>query len=205
MALRGLCLSRIGILGGSFNPPTYAHLQLGIFAKDQFSLDKILVVPCSIFGFYKDSKPIAEFHRFNMCILAISSLDGFEVSDVELFGDRPIFAFEGIEKLKRIHKDSEFFYITGSDSIVTLPKWKNPEMVAGNAEFIVAERGDVSFENAKAAIDSVPVKTNSHKLDYPLNSISSTLVRKRLNEGLICNCLTPSSVLEYIKLNDLYI
>ncbi len=198
-------MSRIGILGGSFNPPTYAHLQLGIFAKDQFFLDKILVVPCSVFGFYKDSKPIAEFHRYNMCVLAISSLDGFEVSDVELFEGRPVFAFEGVGRIKEIYKGNELFYITGSDSIVTLPKWKNPEKVAENVEFIVAERGDVSFKEAKGAIDTLPVKTDSHKLDYPLNSISSTLVRKRLNEGLTCNCLTPLSVLEYTRLNGLYV
>lgn len=197
-------MSRVGILGGSFNPPTFAHLQLGVFAKDQFSLDRIIVVPCSVSGFYKDSKPISDFHRFNMSVLATENLDDFEVLGFELFKDRPVYAYETIEFLRLKNKKNELFYITGSDSIVTLPRWKKPEIIAENSSFVIAERDDVTFEESKDAIDSLGMNAESFKLEYPSNGLSSTLVRKRLNEGLSCNCLAPQTVLEYVMLHDLY-
>ncbi|MCK5743394.1 MAG: nicotinate (nicotinamide) nucleotide adenylyltransferase [Caldisericia bacterium] len=198
-------MSRIGILGGSFNPPTYAHLQLGIFSKSQYQLEKILVVPCSVSGFYKNSELVSETHRYNMTCLAVQNFKDFEVLDIELFKGKPVYAFESLAEIKKQYPDDDLFYISGSDSLVTIDRWKNPDQVVGSASFIVAERGNVKIDQIVSVFEKLSAdKKKIHRLEFPRNDLSSTLVRERLSEGFGNDCLIPSNVLEYIMLHDLY-
>lgn len=198
-------MSRVGILGGSFNPPTYAHLQLGVFARDQFSLDEILLVPCSVSGFKGDIVMENQHHRYNMTMLASFELDGFKVLDIDLFKDHKVYAYESIKLIRKFYPDDDLFYIAGSDSIASVGRWKNPSDLVSNLHFVIAHREGTSLNEAMNALKQLDVSDERiHELDYPLNNLSSTIVRYRLAKGFNCDCLTPPSVLKYISVHGLY-
>lgn len=196
-------MNKVGILGGSFSPPHNAHLMLAIFAKSQFELDCILVIPGTTFNPDKNEEPVAPYHRFNMTCIATSNIEFFKVSDCELNGKS--YTVETLRQLKTIRKNDEFFFIGGSDNLKHFTSWKEPGEIAKMANFIIAERFGSSFDEAKDAILSCGAgKENILKLDFPRIDISSSMIRQRLYNNLDCTYLLPEGVLRYIKTNRLY-
>jgi nicotinate-nucleotide adenylyltransferase len=198
-------LTNIGIIGGSFNPPTYAHLQLGVFAFNQFSLYRILLVPCSVSGFKGNVVMEDQYHRYNMTVLSSEGLDGFEVLDVDLFKGSNIYAYESINQIKILYPEANLYYIAGSDSIASVGMWKNPTAFVDDLHFVIANRESTFMQEAIGVLRHLGVNEERiNELDYPMNNVSSTVVRKRLAGGLGCDCLTPQSVLRYISVHGLY-
>ncbi len=196
-------MSRTGLLGGSFSPPTIAHLSMATFAKSQFNLDKILIMPCSVPTFDKAEKPIEPNHRFNMSVLACFGVPWLEVDDFEL-KKNPTYSYETLEHLKKIHPKDDLFFIGGSDSLSRIHEWREPATLVKLTDFIVVPRND-GFEKAKEAL----IKAGKNEsgilmLDFPRNDISSTIIRERLKKGFPCEHLVDNAVLDYIKANNLY-
>lgn len=196
-------MSRIGLLGGSFSPPTNAHLSIACFSKSQLQLDLILVIPCSVPTLGKPESPVAAYHRYNMCILACLGIDWLKVSDIEL-KDEPIYSYQTLENLTSMYKNASFHFIGGSDSLSKITQWRNPEKLAKMTDFIIVPRnGDCS--NAVEALKTIGKQENGIKiLEYPRNDLSSTLARQRLRAGQPCDFILANSVINYIKTNNLY-
>ncbi|HOO97044.1 MAG TPA: nicotinate (nicotinamide) nucleotide adenylyltransferase [Caldisericia bacterium] len=197
--------SRIGVLGGSFSPPTHAHLSLAVCALSQLQLEKLFLVPCSVPGFDKSEELIDDYHRFNMTQLAVFNRPELSVLDFELFKGRKVYAHETFEFLKKEHKDSQVFFIGGSDTVSSISKWRNPQSIMSIVSFAIARRGDVSFDDARLKLlDAGVDKTAIIELEYPKNEMSSTIVRDRIRNGEMCNFMLPDSVIDYIEFHKLY-
>jgi nicotinate-nucleotide adenylyltransferase len=115
---------RIGILGGTFNPPHLGHLILAEEVREKLNLDKIFFIPTNIPP-HKSTESVSSWHRFNMVKLAIKSNPYFEVLDLEIKRGGVSFTIDTIKELKSKFPRDEFYLIVGSDLASTFSTWKD--------------------------------------------------------------------------------
>ena len=144
---------RIGILGGTFNPPHLAHLICAQEAFLQLGLDRVVLIPARI----PPHKPVEEEpgpeHRLELCRLAIQGDEHrFEVSDVEIAREGPSYTVDTLKELRSSAPDHELFLIVGGDIAAGLPDWREPERVLSLATLAIAKRRGTS----RADVDRRP-------------------------------------------------
>ncbi|MCD6220474.1 nicotinate-nucleotide adenylyltransferase [Candidatus Calescamantes bacterium] len=190
---------RIGIIGGSFNPPHYAHLFMGIEALYRFNLEKVLFIPANIPP-HKEENLISAYHRLKMVELAIESEKKFQVSDMEIRRGGISYTIDTLRDLKREYDEGwEIYFIAGSDSALDLPNWREPEAILELCTFTVFERPNYPFIKVKSDFRRKMLLVDSLLLD-----ISSQEIRRRIREGRPVKYLLPLSVEKYISENSLY-
>jgi len=190
---------RIGIIGGSFNPPHYAHLFMGIEALYRFNLEKVLFIPANIPP-HKEENLISAYHRLKMVELAIESEKKFQVSDMEIRRGGISYTIDTLRDLKREYDEGwEIYFIAGSDSALDLPNWREPEAILKLCTFTVFERPNYPFIKVKSDFRRKMLLVDSLLLD-----ISSQEIRRRIREGRPVKYLLPLSVEKYISENSLY-
>ena len=196
----------IGVFGGSFNPIHMGHLIIAEFARDQFHLEKVLFVPAKNPP-HKDSVDAqTSQHRYNMVQIAIKGNPFFEASSIELNRKGLSYTSETLHELKEIYPDKKLYFICGADSIVNLNTWHSTGSIFAYADMIVVKRPDVSEEDVKNMSRWLTDQYNAkiHFCDMPYVEISSTMIRKRIKDGLSVRYLVPEGVEQYIQLHRLY-
>lgn len=196
---------RIGILGGTFNPPHLGHLICAQEAHLQLSLDRVLVVVAGRSPHKPDDPddPGAE-HRLAMCRRAIGADDRFEVSDIELRRDGPSYTVDTLAQLHALMPDSQLFLIVGGDVAAGLPKWRDPEGVLALSTLAVAERRGTAHNAIEGALEPLRGGERAEFFEMPRIGISSTDVRRRVREGEPITYLVPDAVASYIEEHRLY-
>lgn len=132
-------MSKVGILGGSFDPIHEGHIFIAKTAMKKLKLDKILLIPTVLSPFKKDRPPISFEDRFQMCKLACASLENFEVSSIENELSSPSYTIQTIRALKE-KCDDEFYFIIGSDQSCQLKDWKEIDELVKLVNFVVIAR-----------------------------------------------------------------
>ncbi len=196
---------RIGILGGTFNPPHIGHLVCAQEAYLQLGLARVLLIPARI----PPHKPIEDEpgidHRLEMCRLAIAGDERrFEVSDLEARRDGASYTVDTLEELHALEPESELFLIVGGDVALGFQEWRQPERVLALASLVVAERPGTSRSDVKHVLSQVAGGERTRFLDMPGIEISSTLLRKRARKGEPTRYLVPDAVRRYIDRHRLY-
>ena len=185
---------KIGFFGGSFNPPSYTHINLAKKLISEYNLDKIYFVPVG--NYYEKSSLIEAKHRYNMLKLAIE--DKMDVEKIAIESKVKLYAIDTFELLKEKYNKDDIFFIMGSDNFRKMPTWKNYEKLKTNYNIIVIERErkKIRNENQKNIIEFIPEK---------LAEIDSTQIREMFknNEKDVKKYLNPK-VYEYIQKNNLY-
>lgn len=198
---------RYGFFGGSFNPVTGAHINLASKILSEYRLDKVIFVPMG--NSYQKQDLIDEKHRYHMLDIAISGYERLEVSDIELGLPNQITMLQAFEKIQEEYKDSENYFIIGSDNLDKLIKLQDLEILAKNYHYIVIEREKYTTRS-KISLNPILVRFKTHfnlLEDNPYEQISSTEVRNLLKDNHEEKILKmiPKEVYEYIKENELYI
>lgn len=195
---------RIGILGGTFNPPHVAHLVCAQEAHREFGLDQVLFVPASI----PPHKPVeaepGPHHRLELCRLAIDGDDRFAVSDMELQRDGPSYTVDTLKELSSQSPTNELFLILGGDIAAGLPEWREPERVLELATVAIAKRRGTPRGKVQQALDQLRGGDRARFFAMPRIGISSTMVRRRVRAGQPIRYFVPDGVLEYIDTHGLY-
>ena len=145
---------RIGILGGTFNPIHYGHLIIAEQAYDQFALDKVLIMPSGVSYLKKDQKIPEGSVRLRMASLAVEDNPCFEVCDMEIKRGGNTYTADTIDELKRNDPESEFFFITGADTLHDMGFWMYPERIFSGCTVLVAVRNNETPDDLKSDIDS---------------------------------------------------
>jgi nicotinate-nucleotide adenylyltransferase len=174
---------RVGLLGGSFDPPHCGHVLLGAYALSVAPIDELWVVPTFAHAFGKALTPFEE--RVRMCELAFAPLAAVRVLPLEQDLGVPSYTYRTLETLRTTHSDVLFTLVVGSDVERDLPRWRNAERVRELASVWVAKRA----EGTDAEF---------------LPAISSTEVRAMLRAGLDASRVVPSAVLEHCQEKGLY-
>lgn len=195
---------RVGILGGSFNPPHLGHLVCAQEAYVQLGLDRVMLVPAAIPPHKPiDDEPGAE-RRLELCRLAVDGDARFQVSDMELLRAGPSYTVDTLSELHANGPHNDLFLIVGGDIAAGLPEWHQPERVLSLATLAVAERGGTSHESVREAITKIGGRERARSFRMPRIGISSTLVRERVKAQQPIRYLVPDRVADYIASEDLY-
>jgi nicotinate-nucleotide adenylyltransferase len=195
---------RVGVLGGTFNPPHLAHLVCAQEAYLQLSLERVLLIPARV----PPHKPVDEEpgieHRLEMCGLAIAGDERFAVSDIEARRVGPSYTVDTIEELHENQSESEFFLILGGDVALGLAGWREPERVMTLATLAVAERPGTTRAAVEDVLRQLPGGERALFFDMPAIEISSTMLRERARVGEPTRYLVPDAVRSYIDRHQLY-
>jgi nicotinate-nucleotide adenylyltransferase len=190
-------VTKVGILGGTFNPVHLGHLITAQAVKEIRNLDKIIFIPAYISPHKTDKISESTLHRLKMLQLAIEEIPCFEFSDIELKAKSISYTVKTLEEFKKKYDNLEF--IIGYDNIINFHTWKNPDRIVELADLVVLRRktNDEKIEKDKYYKAANFVKT-------PVIEISSSEIRNRIKEGKAIDFLVPKKVKEYINTFNLY-
>ncbi len=184
---------KIGLLGGTFDPIHFGHLDIAKYSLEYLELDKVLFIPAGL-PYLKDNQKLSSsFHRLKMVKLAIEQYPQFEVSDIEIFREGPTYTIDTINQLQS--SDHELVLIFGSDVIAQMNKWKNLDLLFDSTSIV--------FINREPKIHKIFHK-NVKFIDVPISNISSTEIKKRIANFLSIEDYVPNNVIKYIQTNQLY-
>ena len=196
---------RVGILGGTFNPPHLGHLICAQEAHLQLKLDRVIFMPAG----RPPHKPSLEdepgpHHRLELCRRAIGSDPRFEVSDLEVLREGPSYTVDTLCALSSLMPDSELFLIVGGDVAAGLPAWHEPERVLSLATLAVAKRRGTTRASIDGALSVLRGGDRAEFFRMPRIGISSTEIRQRVQSQEPITYLVPDSVASYIDEHRLY-
>jgi nicotinate-nucleotide adenylyltransferase len=196
---------RIGILGGTFNPPHLAHLICAQEAYAQLALDRVMFAPAgrNPFKAADPDDPGAE-HRLALVQAAVEGDPRFEVTDLEVRRPGPSFTVDTLSELHALMPDSELYLIVGGDVAAGLPAWKEPERVLSLATLAIAERRGTTRKSIEEALSPLPGGERSEFFQMPGIGISSTDIRHRVRTRAPVTYLVPEAVASYIDQHRLY-
>jgi nicotinate-nucleotide adenylyltransferase len=198
-------VARVGLLGGTFNPPHVAHLVCAQDACTRLGLERVVLVPVNTPPHKEAPDDPGVGHRVEMCRLAAAGDERLSVSRVDADVTGPSFTVDTLRRLHDQSPEDQLTFIVGGDMAHSLPEWHEPEAILALAELGVAARGDVSHDailDRIAGITGVPERIRF--FDMPRIDISSTLIRRRVAAGEPVRYLVPDAVAEYIRTEGLY-
>jgi len=196
---------RLGILGGTFNPPHLGHLVSAQEAHLQLGLDRVMLVPARL----PPHKPVEDEpgveHRLEMCRIAVRGDEArLEVSDIEARRPGPSYTVDTLEELRATVPDSELVLIVGSDVAAGFGSWREPGRVLSLARLEVAARPGTSREEVERALGEVGGEGRFSFFTMPEIEISSTMLRERIRRGQPTRYLMPDAVRAYADAHRLY-
>ena len=199
-------MARIGIYGGTFNPPHIGHIQAAQQAISALNLDRIILIPDKIAPHKEipSGSPTPQ-QRMDMLRIAAQNRPGLEVSDIELQREGVSYTYLTVEELKQQYPDSELVLLMGTDMFLSFHTWKHPDVILENAALGVFCRGEkgerAAIEARKAEMEAAGAKVEL--VNNEVINISSTQLR-RLLAFRCAGAFLPEGVLDYIRENRLY-
>ncbi|MDW7668196.1 MAG: nicotinate-nucleotide adenylyltransferase [Bacillota bacterium] len=199
--------NKIGIMGGTFDPIHYGHLVIANEVLFKFDLHKIIFVPTGNPP-HKRSTALADaYHRYMMTQFATMTNSSFDVSNIEVEKDGIAYTVDTIKELKNKYKDTKLYFITGTDAVLDLPNWKDPEEILNLCTFISVNRPGYVTDTLDDKLNKLMEKYKGEILSIkaPQLKISSTDIRNRIQEGRPTKYLLPENVEQYILKKGLYL
>ena len=190
---------RIGVLGGTFDPPHLAHLVLAAAARGSLRLDRVLLVPAGE-PWRKAGREVSPPEaRLRLVEAAAGALPWAEVSAVEVERPGPSYAVETLEALAAAEPDAARWFLLGEDALADLPRWRDPRRLIALARFGLARRaeGDGGGEppEVAAAYEALPgLRGRVDPVPMPRLAISASDLRGRVRRGEPTSPLLPAAV-----------
>ena len=189
--------TRIGILGGSFNPIHNGHLELAKAVLERGYADEVWLMLSPQNPLKEKSGLLDERLRLEMTKIALESEQNIHASDFEFSLPRPSYTWRTLDCLKDKYPSYSFSLIIGADNLANFNKWVRPDYILSNYDIIVYPREGYSMEK--------PLRCkNLIRLDFPKVPWSSTEIRERLSKGEDISGMIPPKALEYIRSRHLY-
>lgn len=196
---------RIGLLGGTFNPPHLGHLVLAECARDELGLDEVRLVLAARPPHKTVEDDPGPEERLALCRAAVEGDEGrLAVSDVELHRDGPSYTADTLRSLHDEQPGAEFVLLLGGDAAAGLGSWHRPEDVLRFAAIGVAERGADTHERARETVTRLGHPDRLLPFAMPSLELSSTAIRARVREGRTIRHLVPGAVEARIDRLGLY-
>ena len=191
-------LQRLGLFGGTFDPPHNAHLALASAALDEFQLDELHWIPAGQ-PWQKARTISAAVHREAMVRAAIEGESRFELNRIETLRVGPSFTLDTVRALRLQHGQAELFLIIGADQYAGLHTWRGWQELLGLVTLAVANR-----PGPMPAVHTDVLRTSHRVVPLPMLDISATEIRARVAQGLPIDSMVPASVASYISRHGLY-
>lgn len=186
---------RIGILGGTFNPPHIGHLMMAEQAGHQLELDEVWLMPTAKPPHAPGKKTIAANHRLKMVELAIKDNPLLKVQPYEVHKGGKNYTVDTMRYFTEAYPHTEFYFIMGGDSVRDLPTWRNVDELVQLVQFV-----GISRPGFEVKLPIYPIIW----VDSPLIDLSSTDIRLRVFLEQTIRYQVPSAVEDYINKQKLY-
>lgn len=186
-------MRRVGILGGTFDPPHLGHLIIAEEVRIELELEEIWFIP-SHTPPHKDKAKTSAADRFAMLNIAIGSNPYFKINTIEVERIGKSYTFDTMKMLNEENRDIEFYFIIGADMVEYLPHWNRIDELIHLVKFVGVKRSGHELNAA------YPVK----EVEIPMIDISSTMIRNRLLNNRSVHYFMVDSVYSYIKEKQLY-
>ncbi len=191
---------RIGVFGGSFNPPHLMHLNIGIELVNKQYVDNVVYVPTGSKYKYKNNL-LPDKNRLEMLEILTNKYDELSVNDYEL-KDQVVYTCETLAYFKEVYPNDDIYFICGADNLSYIDKWKNGEEILKNYKILVMKRkGEDILELVEKFKE---YKHNIVVADIEQRDISSTDIREKIKNKQNVLDVLDKDVYEYIKQNKLY-
>jgi nicotinate-nucleotide adenylyltransferase len=196
---------RLGILGGTFDPPHVGHLWLAAMAADALALDRVLFMPAAQPPHKGGSLVSRATDRLLMTRLAISADPAFELCPIEMERTGPSYTIDSVTELKRAHPDADLFLIMAADSLAQIDTWREPDRLLTEVEWIVGPRPGSELPDRSTLEERFGAGASRiHLLDGPTLDVSSSQIRRRVAAGHTIRYLVARNVEELIIDRGLY-
>ena len=193
---------RLGIMGGTFDPIHNGHLWIADAARTQLNLDRVLFIPNEAPP-HKRSTFTSSHDRAEMVRLAIQPTPQFELSLIEIERGGTSYAVDTLRTIHDRWPQAGLFFIVGSDTMIDVPNWRQPDEILRRCRFAVVPRPDALYSEELRQLSPEYQQQIDMLPPCPLD-ISSTDLRDRVAQGLSLQRLTPDAVLAYIEHHGLY-
>ena len=198
-------MARIGLLGGTFNPPHVGHLVCAQEAWFRLGLDRVLLLPVHTPPHKEIADEPGVEHRVALCELAVAGDERLGVTRAEADVSGPSYTVDTLRRLNDECTGDQLTFIVGGDMASSLPTWREPEAVVALAELAVAERLGHGREAILEQLRGIPgAAARVRFFDMPRIDVSSTLIRARVAAGEPVRYLVPEAVADYIARERLY-
>lgn len=191
--------SKIGILGGSFNPIHIGHTAVAQMAADELGLDLVLFIPARVNPLKQITTKTTPLQRCSMIREAISGNKLFKLWEKELTMPAPSYTINTVEELFKEFEADEWYFLMGSDNLPTFSKWHRWAELIHKVKLAVCERPGFAME-----IPEIMPKDRVVFFEGPNWGVSSSVIRKHLKEGKVCQYLINQKVRKYIQKHNLY-
>lgn len=197
-----LSATRLGVLGGTFDPVHYGHLALAEEARQRFVLDAVLFIPAGEPPHKPQGQADAE-QRYRMALLATADHPHFIVSRLELDRSGPSYTVDTLRQLHAAYPAAAFTLILGADMGVDFPHWRDPAGILALARVVIGSRPGVP-DDALHDVLASPHMAGVEFMPTPGLAISSTDLRERARTGASLRYLTPDTVVAYLVKEGIY-
>ena len=191
---------KIGVFGGSFNPPHKMHLNIGLELVNKQYVDKVIYVPTGSKYKYKNNL-LPDKNRLEMLEILTKNQEYLDVNDYEL-KDEVVYTCETLAYFKELYPNDEIYFICGADNLSYIDKWKNGEEILNNYKIIAMKRNGEDIEELLKKF--VDYQNNIIVADVEQQDISSTDIREKLKNNENVLDVLDKDVYEYIRKNKLY-
>lgn len=189
-------MPRLGILGGTFDPPHNGHMAIAEAALKELNLERMLLIPAKLPPHKTLDEVSSDIDRLEMLKLAVKGKPDLEISEIELERAGLSYTIHTLKELKEIYSDIELVFIIGADNISEMETWYQPEAILDMAA--VAAFNRPGFNPKGKYISRIEL------FEMPPNEISSTAIREAVKSGKAIAGFVPAAVEEYIIKNSLY-
>lgn len=197
---------KIGIMGGTFDPPHMGHLAMAECVKSVMALDEIWFIPTGKITYKnRDGLPSPQ-ERLAMVSLAVEGIQDFSVNSMEVESREPRYSYQTMEKLTEEYPDAEFFFIVGADSLDYMDAWREPERLLRCCVVVAVNRTGITdrrMEDKKRLLEE-RFGARIVLVAMPPVDVSSTMLREALKRGEDVRKFLPEPVWDYISKNGLY-
>jgi nicotinate-nucleotide adenylyltransferase len=198
-------VARVGLLGGTFNPPHIGHLICAQEACWQLGLDHVLLVPVHTPPHKEAEEDPGVDARVRLCELAVADDPRLGVSRIEADVPGASYTVDTLRSLNERHPEHALTFIVGGDMAHSLPAWREPEAILELAELGVAERHGLRRDEIERAMaDLRGASERVRFFEMPRIDVSSSVIRRRVEEGRPIRYLVPDAVAEFVEREGLY-
>jgi nicotinate-nucleotide adenylyltransferase len=197
-------VARVGILGGTFNPPHLGHLALARNARAELGLARVLLMPAHTPPHKLPSADPGCTHRLQMCRLLAEGVEGVEACALEIERGGRSYTVDTLRHISEREPGARLVYIAGADSARTIAGWHEPERLFELADLAVGERSGAQCQEVLDALAAVRGSASISFLNAPLLEISSSRARQVAAEGGPLEHLVGPRVAAYIAEHQLY-
>lgn len=209
-------MTRIGILGGSFDPIHYGHLILADTCREHLELDRLLLVPAATSPLKPNGPVASNDARLAMCQLAVEGTMGMEVDPIELDRGGISYTLDTVKSVQaREGAGAELVLLVGSDSIADFDRWHKPQELLQLVQLGVLERGGHPRPNLSeldkfltlqphVSAKEEGINLQPKIISMPQMELSSTEIRRRVGSGKSIRFRLPRAVEAYISAHHIY-